>query len=80
MLSSDVAVKCYSNKSDVWSFGVVIWEMFSFGAMPYARLTAVETAMAVGVGKRQRILNVLITEQASDLVSLRNVQRICTKR
>ena len=24
-------------KSDVWSYGVVIWEMFQFGAEPYAK-------------------------------------------
>jgi len=27
-------------------------QVFSHGAMPYARLTAVETAMSVGVGMR----------------------------
>ena len=24
----------YSSKSDVWSFGVTLWEMFAFGATP----------------------------------------------
>jgi serine/threonine protein kinase len=27
--------KKYSIESDVWSLGVVMWEMFSFGAEPY---------------------------------------------
>ena len=33
------AIEClthrkYSHKSDVWSFGVTLWEMFAFGAIP----------------------------------------------
>jgi len=29
---------CYSTKSDVWSLGVVFWEVFSHGAEPYSNL------------------------------------------
>lgn len=28
--------KIFNTKTDVWSFGVVMWELFSLGDMPYA--------------------------------------------
>ncbi len=28
---------CFTSQSDVWSFGVVMWEMFSFGKTPFLR-------------------------------------------
>ncbi|KAL6075743.1 Tyrosine-protein kinase abl1 [Balamuthia mandrillaris] len=37
----------YSEKSDVWSFGVCLWEIASFGAIPFEGLTAVNAAMRV---------------------------------
>ncbi|XP_055350356.1 receptor-type tyrosine-protein kinase FLT3-like [Paramacrobiotus metropolitanus] len=30
--------KLYSEMSDVWAFGVLLWEMFSLGALPYAEI------------------------------------------
>ena len=42
----------YSSKSDVWSMGVVYWEIFSGGDRPYATLSAEQTAMYVAEGGR----------------------------
>ena len=42
----------YSTKSDVWSLGVVYWEVFNFGERPYTSLSGEQTAIYVSEGGR----------------------------
>nr|XP_020453243.1 inactive tyrosine-protein kinase 7 [Monopterus albus] len=41
----------FSTKSDVWAFGVLMWEVFSHGEMPYIKLSDDEVLEALQTGK-----------------------------
>lgn len=42
----------FSHASDVWSFGVTLWEMFSFGQPPYGVMTGAEVIKLIESNKR----------------------------
>uniref|UniRef100_A0A5F8GAV8 Tyrosine-protein kinase n=1 Tax=Monodelphis domestica TaxID=13616 RepID=A0A5F8GAV8_MONDO len=42
----------YSSESDVWSFGILLWETFSLGASPYSNLSNQQTRELIEKGGR----------------------------
>ncbi|CAO1419928.1 unnamed protein product [Diamesa tonsa] len=40
----------FSNKSDIWSFGILLWEIYSFGRVPYPRIPLAEVTKHVEMG------------------------------
>jgi c-src tyrosine kinase len=47
-----VLYRQFTSKSDVWSFGICLWELFSFGTMPYPTMSNEDAVNRVLKGYR----------------------------
>ena len=52
MSPESIIERKYSVASDVWSFGVLCWEVLSFGKAPFHDMSAEEAVIAVLSGRR----------------------------
>ncbi|KAJ3602068.1 hypothetical protein NHX12_029828 [Muraenolepis orangiensis] len=52
MALESISFRRYTHQSDVWSYGVTIWEMMSYGAEPYAAMRPQEVPDLLESGER----------------------------
>ena len=55
MAPESLSKREFSPATDVWSFGVVMWEMFNPTEIPYADMNNIEVAVNVSQGMRLAI-------------------------
>ncbi|KAK6963876.1 fibroblast growth factor receptor 1 [Biomphalaria glabrata] len=60
--------RIHSPKSDVWAYGVVLWEIVTLGASPYPGLSAQEVLKYVSIGKKMNRPN-HCTKEIYDIMS-----------
>ena len=52
MAPEAVLERMYTTASDVWSFGILCWEVFSYGRTPYPKMGINEIVLALSRGYR----------------------------
>ena len=60
-----IAFRKFTSASDVWSYGVVMWEIISYGRMPYENWSNQEVIKAVMEGFRlpQPMVSIMVDKR-----------------
>ena len=53
MPPESILYRKFTTESDIWSFGVVLWEIFTYGKQPWYQLSNTEVSESGGRGWRQ---------------------------
>jgi serine/threonine protein kinase len=52
MAPESIIHRKYSAQSDIWGFGVLVWEVFTHGASPYGKASAETAVLSIQRGER----------------------------
>jgi len=74
MSPESLSDRCYSEKTDVWSFGVLLFELMTYGELPYPQVT---DPVVVATNVAMRKLKLTAPASAPDL--LQSIMSLCLK-
>lgn len=63
MPPESIMYRKFTTESDVWSFGVILWEIFTYGKQPWFQLSNTEVTKGQVRIRSGRRLMIAITEQ-----------------
>jgi serine/threonine protein kinase len=80
VLNAHEELSCFTAKSDVYSYGIVVWEVLCSGASPWQHMSSRHIIAAVINGKRPAVpVNCVHDTNVSDAAGLTELMVNCLK-